>query len=217
MIACAVRLLDLGFFRIGSEEYADENGRYGLATLEKRHVRLLPDDRLIFDYVAKSGKRRLQGIVDPLVYETAAELKRRRAGGPAFLAYREGRWVNVRSGEINVFIKELAGPTSPRRTSAPGTQPCSPRWASVSRRTRPRRRHANGRSRVPFRRSRSTSATPPPSAGRHTSILASSTVSRRAHDRRGTRALERPLDPRRPSTQAPLEDAVLDLLDGKRR
>lgn len=110
VLSCAVRLLDLGFFRIGGEEYANGNGSYGLATLEKRHVRLLRDDRLVFDYVAKSGKRRLQGIVDPLVYETAAELKRRRGGGNSFLAFREERWTVVRSDDINTYIKELAGP-----------------------------------------------------------------------------------------------------------
>src|SRR5262249_11083941 len=33
VLACAVRLLDRGFFRIGGEEYAGENGSYGLATL----------------------------------------------------------------------------------------------------------------------------------------------------------------------------------------
>ena len=110
VLACAVRLLDLGFFRVGGEEYADDNGSYGLATLEKRHVQLLDQHRLVFDYVAKSGQRRLQGLVDPLVYDTAAELKRRRGGGAAFLAYRDARWVDVRSVDINAFIKQLAGP-----------------------------------------------------------------------------------------------------------
>jgi DNA topoisomerase-1 len=37
--AVAVRLLDLGYFRIGSDVYADTNGSFGLTTLEKRHVR----------------------------------------------------------------------------------------------------------------------------------------------------------------------------------
>src|SRR5204863_269479 len=39
-LACAVRLLDRGFFRIGGETYAEENGSYGLATLRKKHVSL---------------------------------------------------------------------------------------------------------------------------------------------------------------------------------
>ncbi len=31
-LACAARLLDRGFFRIGSEDYAEENETYGVAT-----------------------------------------------------------------------------------------------------------------------------------------------------------------------------------------
>jgi DNA topoisomerase IB len=109
VLACAVRLLDLGFFRVGSEEYTDQNRSYGLATLEKRHVTLSRDGLLTFDYVAKSGKRRVQGVVDPQAYQAALELKRRRNGGEAFLAYRNGVWVDVHSNDINAFIKHLAG------------------------------------------------------------------------------------------------------------
>src|SRR5690606_1145576 len=36
--AVAVRLLDLGYFRIGNDVYADQNGSFGLTTLERRHV-----------------------------------------------------------------------------------------------------------------------------------------------------------------------------------
>ena len=38
VLACAVRLLDWGFFRIGGEDYAEQNQTYGLATMQKRHV-----------------------------------------------------------------------------------------------------------------------------------------------------------------------------------
>src|SRR5690606_1038337 len=109
VLACALRLLDRGFFRVGGEEYA-ENGSYGLATLEKRHVQLRGEGRLVFDYVAKGGKRRLQAVVDPEVYEVVAELKRRRGGGGELLAYRESRrWRDLRSDEINAYLKELSG------------------------------------------------------------------------------------------------------------
>ena len=40
VLACAVRLLELGFFRIGGEAYAEENDTYGLATIRKLHVRV---------------------------------------------------------------------------------------------------------------------------------------------------------------------------------
>ena len=38
VLACATRLLDLGFFRIGTEGYAEQNQTYGLATIRKDHV-----------------------------------------------------------------------------------------------------------------------------------------------------------------------------------
>ena len=38
VLAGAMRLLDRGFFRIGSENYAEENETYGIATMGKRHV-----------------------------------------------------------------------------------------------------------------------------------------------------------------------------------
>jgi DNA topoisomerase IB len=105
VLACATRLLDLGFFRIGGEDYAEENDSYGLATLLKRHVRL-ERDSIVFDYEAKSGKRRVQTITDPVVREILAALKRRRGGGSELLAYREGRrWVDVRSDDVNEYVK----------------------------------------------------------------------------------------------------------------
>ena len=40
VMACAVRLLDIGLFRVGGEDYAEENESYGLATIQKQHVRV---------------------------------------------------------------------------------------------------------------------------------------------------------------------------------
>jgi DNA topoisomerase IB len=110
VLAGAVRLLDRGFFRIGSENYAEENDTYGLATMQKRHVRLEPGNMLVFDYPAKGGQRRMESIVDPQVYRLVSELKRRRGGGPDLLAYKvHGRWRDVVSSEVNAYIKEAAG------------------------------------------------------------------------------------------------------------
>jgi DNA topoisomerase I len=109
VLACAVRLLDRGFFRIGSESYAEQNQSYGLATIQKRHVRL-EGELIVFDYVAKSGKRRIQAVLDPEVREVVAALKRRRGGGPDLLAWQRGRdWVDLRSEDINAYIKEQTG------------------------------------------------------------------------------------------------------------
>jgi DNA topoisomerase I len=109
VLATAVRLLDRGFFRIGSEGYAEDNGTYGLATMERRHVTLGPNGRVVFDYLAKGGQRRLQSVVDPDACEIVAKLKRRGAGNE-LLAYQEnGRWRDVRSTDINDYIKQATG------------------------------------------------------------------------------------------------------------
>jgi DNA topoisomerase IB len=107
--ACAVRLLDRGFFRVGGEDYAVRNESYGLATMKKRHVRLR-GATLVFDYPAKSGKRRVQAVIDPEAAKIVEKLKRRRGGGDELLAYKRGRrWADVRSEDINAFLKDATG------------------------------------------------------------------------------------------------------------
>ncbi len=109
VLACATRLLDRGFFRIGSEDYAVTNQSYGLATMRKEHV-TLAGETLRFDYPAKSGKRRVQAIVDPEVAAVVGTLKRRRGGGEELLAYRcAGRWRDIKSPDINEYLKTITG------------------------------------------------------------------------------------------------------------
>jgi DNA topoisomerase-1 len=109
VLAAAVRLLDRGFFRIGSESYAERNDTYGLATMRKTHVRV-EGDMVVFDYPSKAGKRVVASVVDPAVREVVAALRRRRGGGPGLLAWREGRhWVDARSDDVNLYLKEQTG------------------------------------------------------------------------------------------------------------
>jgi DNA topoisomerase I len=110
VLAAAVRLLDRGFFRIGSEPYKRTNGTFGLATLHKDHVRVRDGCVLAFDYRAKGGKRRVQTVRDPEVAELVRRLKRRRGGGDELLAWRDGgRWVDIRSADINAYVKASSG------------------------------------------------------------------------------------------------------------
>jgi DNA topoisomerase IB len=110
VLACAVQLLDLGFFRIGSERYAEENETYGLATLRRKHV-VVRGDTAIFRYKAKGSLDHNQEIADPLVVPTIKALKDRDGGGYELLAYREGRdgWADVKAAEINDYLKEVTG------------------------------------------------------------------------------------------------------------
>jgi DNA topoisomerase I len=96
-------------FRIGSEDYAEQNKSYGLATLRKEHV-TLDGDRIKFDYPGKSNQRRVHWVLDPLVMPVVSALKRRRGGSPELLAYRVGgRWVDVSSADVNDYVKRATG------------------------------------------------------------------------------------------------------------
>ena len=109
VLACVAKLLDLGFFRIGGERYAEENASYGLATMRRKHVEV-KKDRVLFDFPAKSAKRHVQEIADPTVLPTMRTLKNRRGGGQEIFAYRNGRgWSDVSSADINEYLKVLTG------------------------------------------------------------------------------------------------------------
>jgi DNA topoisomerase I len=108
VLACSVRLLDLGFFRIGGESYAETNETYGLATIRKEHVSI-DGDAVVFEYVAKGSKDRYQSVVDDQVREIVQALKRRRGGGSELLAWKDeqGGWHDVRSSDVNDYIQLL--------------------------------------------------------------------------------------------------------------
>ncbi len=109
-LACAVRLLDLGFFRVGGEEYAEANESYGLATIRREHV-TITDGEMVFDFPAKSGQRRVQSVRDKGAREAIEAMRRRRRGGPEdLLACREnGAWRDLRSADVNAYIQEQIG------------------------------------------------------------------------------------------------------------
>jgi DNA topoisomerase IB len=105
----AARLLDLGFFRIGSEEYAETNQSYGLATMRREHA-TCSRGVVTFDYIAKSGKHRIQSVADDEVCRLVMSLKRARAGGPELLGYQgPDGWVDIKSHDINDYLRDITG------------------------------------------------------------------------------------------------------------
>jgi len=108
-LACAVRLLDLGFFRIGGEVYTEENESFGLATVRRDQVTLRANE-VIFDFPAKSGQRRIQSIRDAPARRAIEVMRRRRSGPEDLLAWRDAdEWRDVRSDDVNKYIKEKIG------------------------------------------------------------------------------------------------------------
>lgn len=102
--AVAVRLLDLGYFRIGSDVYADTNGSFGLTTLEKRHVRRR-GEAMHFRFVGKSGVEHSIEIADPAVLDALDTLRRRRGGTERLLAYQlRRRWRDLDGSAVNEYL-----------------------------------------------------------------------------------------------------------------
>jgi DNA topoisomerase I len=109
VLAGAVRLLDLGFFRVGSDQYTAENETYGLTTLRKTHVRF-ERGSAVFDFKAKGSKRQVQELSDPEAVKLLRGLARRNGGGRELLAFRNGGgWVDVKAADVNEYLKETAG------------------------------------------------------------------------------------------------------------
>ncbi|MEV4788289.1 DNA topoisomerase IB [Streptomyces tuirus] len=109
VLATAVRLLDLGFFRIGSDRYTDLNSSYGLTTLLREHSRCQAG-AVLFTYTGKHGKEVARTVTDPASCRTLAALLRRRGGGDRLLAYwQQHAWHDVSGDDVNAYLKELAG------------------------------------------------------------------------------------------------------------
>ncbi|MDL4814988.1 DNA topoisomerase IB [Actinomadura opuntiae] len=109
VLSAAVRLIDLGFFRIGGEEYAAENGTFGLATVLREHV-TCRRGHVTFDYPAKGSKDRYQSVAEENVCKVVVGLMRRKDDSPELLAYRTpAGWHDVTASDINEFIREVTG------------------------------------------------------------------------------------------------------------
>ncbi len=110
VLGFAVTLLDRGLFRVGSEEYADDNGSYGLTTLQRRHVQILSNGTVVFDYVGKTGRHLVHTLRGRRISVVAAELKERPGRARAFLAFEDGNeWSPLRASELNAFMKCVTG------------------------------------------------------------------------------------------------------------
>jgi DNA topoisomerase I len=107
--AGAVRLIDLGLFRIGGEKYAELDHHYGAVTLQRRDVTVTRDG-VVFDYIAKEGKRRTITVTDEAVRPVVRALVRSGSTSDSLFSFQEGdTWRPLRSHEVSGYIATHAG------------------------------------------------------------------------------------------------------------
>jgi DNA topoisomerase-1 len=107
-MAAAVRLLDRTNIRLGGESYAKQHGTYGLATLRSKHLDV-DGDTLVLDFNGKGGINHHAEVTDARLARVVAEMDE-LPGYEVFKYLDEhGEVVDVRSGDVNAYIKEVMG------------------------------------------------------------------------------------------------------------
>ena len=107
--AAAVRLIDLGLFRIGGEKYAELDHHYGATTLRKNDV-TVTHDGVAFDYIAKEGKRRVITVTDGPVRSVVRGLLSSDSASDSLFSVPDGNtWRPLRSHEVSSYIAIRAG------------------------------------------------------------------------------------------------------------
>jgi DNA topoisomerase-1 len=108
VLACIVRVLATCFLRPGSEEYADANGTFGLATLRSDHVSVR-GTTVRFEFRGKAGKLQQRELRDARVARIVSRLLE-LPGRELFKFVDDGGNVcDVRRSHINQYLKDVMG------------------------------------------------------------------------------------------------------------
>ncbi|MGQ5263727.1 DNA topoisomerase IB [Micromonospora sp. ZYX-F-536] len=110
VLATVARLLDMGMFRVGSDQYAaGDEPTFGVSTLRPEHARTR-GGCVIFEFPAKGGIEQVRRIEDPELCQVLTNLRRRRRKADRLFGYWDGReWRDVRSDEVNGYLRDASG------------------------------------------------------------------------------------------------------------
>jgi DNA topoisomerase I len=106
--AIAVRLINLGWFRVGTDRYAKTSKTFGITTLRKSHVSVR-GSRISFRYRAKNRARVRTALVDPDLAEAMKELLRVPGGARLFRYEYDDSFCNLTGARLNEYIREHMG------------------------------------------------------------------------------------------------------------
>jgi DNA topoisomerase I len=106
--AVAIRLINLGWFRVGSERYARESRTYGITTLTKRHV-TVRGSRIAFHYRGKHKVWVRTAIADAELAGVIKELLELPGGRRLFRYERDGELLNLTGVRLNDYVGTYLG------------------------------------------------------------------------------------------------------------
>jgi DNA topoisomerase-1 len=108
VLAAVVWLLERSLIRVGNDEYARDNGSYGLTTLRRRHAEVA-GGTVRFEFKAKSGRRCETEVDDRRLARIVRRCQELR--GQELFTYLDdaGERRDVGSGDVNDYLREVAG------------------------------------------------------------------------------------------------------------
>jgi DNA topoisomerase-1 len=107
--AIALRLINLGWFRVGSERYAKESGTYGITTLKRSHVEVR-GGRVRLAFRGKHSVQVRTELVDDELAQAMRELLTLRGGARVFRYEWKDTVYNLTSRRLNDYVKLYLGP-----------------------------------------------------------------------------------------------------------
>jgi DNA topoisomerase-1 len=106
--ALAVRLINLGWFRVGSERYVKAHRTFGITTLTKKHV-TVRGSRIAFRFKGKHNVQIRTAIVDAELARTLRDLLELPGSGRLFRYEDEGMLLPLDGRKLNDYIREHMG------------------------------------------------------------------------------------------------------------
>jgi DNA topoisomerase I len=108
VLASIIRLLETSFIRVGNEEYARQNGSFGLTTLKNRHVKV-HGANIRFCFRGKSGKQHTVEVTDVRVARVVKRCQE-LPGQELFECVDEsGHAHNINSADVNEYLRKISG------------------------------------------------------------------------------------------------------------
>ncbi len=108
VLAAVTRLLETTLIRVGNEEYARENGSFGLSTLRDRHVKVRAGT-MRFQFQGKGGKRHEIDLHDPRLAKIVRQAQ--ELPGQTLFQYidDQGEVQRIASEDVNAYLREIGG------------------------------------------------------------------------------------------------------------
>lgn len=107
VLSAIVKIIDTTYIRVGNEQYADENESYGITTLRKKHIEV-KGSKVFFDFMGKSNQEQQITMDDPQIAKIIKKLTSFK-GYEVFKYEYEGKQIDIKSTDVNNFIKQLSG------------------------------------------------------------------------------------------------------------